>query len=122
MRDGNSPGTARAVPHAPSAAPRTAVTALTVSSERGNVTDDESETWPDPPGSTTEASDESTIVGPLTFPDAVFGVHALVAAALVPFLWGALQEGNLPLVGSLGLLIGLLLVTGVTMRRIAARR
>jgi hypothetical protein len=85
----------------------------------------DNENWNDPPGVSDDvdgAEEASTLIGPLTFPDLVFGAHALVAVALVPFLWGAVQEGNLPLVGSLGLLVGLLLIAGVTMRRIAARR
>jgi hypothetical protein len=86
------------------------------------VTDDESETWGDPPSLSADTDEGSTLVGPVSFPDLVFGAHALVAVGLTPFLWSALQAGNLPLVGSLGLLIGLLLLAGVTMRRIAARR
>ena len=84
------------------------------------MTDDKSEAWDDPPG--LNGDDDSTVSGTLSFPNLVFGVHALVALGLVPFVWSALQAGNLPLVGSLGLLMALLLVAGVTMRRIAARR
>ena len=86
------------------------------------MTNDESESWGDPPSLSADSDDGSPLVGPFSFPDLVFGVHALVAVGLTPFLWGALQAGNLPLVGSLALLIGLLLYAGVTMRRIAARR
>jgi hypothetical protein len=84
------------------------------------VTDDDSAAWNDPPG--LNGDDDSTASGPLSFPNLVFGAHALVAVGLVPFVWSAFQAGNLPLVGSLGLLIALLLVAGVTMRRVAARR
>lgn len=85
------------------------------------MSNDESDEWADPPGVDSD-DDHATLIGPLTFPDLVFGVHAVIAAVLVPFVWNAFQAGNFPLVGSLGLLIGLLLATGVTMRRIAARR
>jgi hypothetical protein len=96
-------------------------TALTPSPLRRDVSNDNSDEWADPPG--VDGDDEQTpLIGPLTLPDLVFGVHAVIAAVLVPFVWNAFQAGNFPLVGSLGLLIGLLLVTGVTMRRIAARR
>jgi hypothetical protein len=103
---------------------RSAVTALPVSHVRPGVTDDESEKWGDPPSlsADTDTDERSTLVGPFSFPDLVFGAHALVAVGLTPFLWNALQAGNLPLVGSLALLVGLLLYAGVTMRRIAARR
>lgn len=56
------------------------------------------------------------------FPAVAFGLHAIVALALVPFAWDALQAGNLPLVGSLTLLSTLILILGVVVRRIAKRR
>jgi hypothetical protein len=101
-----------------------AITPLLTGRVRVGVTDQEHE-WNDPPSvdaGDTGDDERSTLVGPLTFPDLVFGVHAVVAVVLLPFVWNAVQEGNLPLVGSLGLLIALLLAAGVTMRRIAARR
>jgi hypothetical protein len=85
------------------------------------VSNDNSDEWADPPG-VDDGEEPSTLVGPVTFPDLVFGVHALIALVLTPFVWSAFQEGNLPLVGSLGLLILLLLAAGVTMRRIAIKR
>lgn len=101
-----------------------ATTPISTCPVRAAVSNDETEAWNDPPGVNDDdgGTDESTLVGPLTFPDVVFGVHAVVALALVPFVWSAFQAGNLPLVGSLGLLVGLLLMAGVVMRRIAARR
>lgn len=98
---------------------------MTVTAVRERVSNDNSDGWDDPPSVDVGDGDDdgnATLVGPVTFPDVVFGVHALVAAVLLPFVWGAFREGNLPLVGSLGLLIVLLLVAGVTMRRIAAAR
>ena len=87
------------------------------------VSNDNSDEWGDPPGvDGVDDAEPSTLVGPLTFPDLVFGIHALVAVVLAPFAWSAFQAGNLPLVGSLGLLMTLLLVAGVTMRRIAIKR
>jgi hypothetical protein len=85
------------------------------------VSNDESDEWADPPGVDGD-EERATLIGPLTFPDLVFAAHAAIAAVLLPFVWNAFQADNLPLVGSLGLLIALLLATGVTMRRIAARR
>jgi hypothetical protein len=41
---------------------------------------------------------------------------------VLPFLWLAYQEGNLPLVGSLGLMMVLLLTAGVAAGRVTARR
>lgn len=87
------------------------------------MSDDDSERWNDPPGvNAGDDGSDGSASGPLSLPNLVFGAHAVVALALVPFLWNAFQAGNLPLVGSLGVLIGLLLVAGVTMRRIAASR
>ena len=86
------------------------------------MSNDNSDEWGDPPSVDGGDEEHATLIGPLTFPDLVFGVHAVIAAVLLPFVWNAFQAGNFPLVGSLGLLIALLLATGVTMRRIAARR
>jgi hypothetical protein len=91
------------------------------------VSDTGADEWNDPPGLDADGSGDgeeggSTVLGPVSFPDIVFGLHALVGVALLPFLVDAVRAGNLPLVGSLGLLIALLLTAGVFMRRIAARR
>ncbi|ERG90136.1 MAG: hypothetical protein J07HQW1_00150 [Haloquadratum walsbyi J07HQW1] len=56
------------------------------------------------------------------FPAVAFGLHAILALALIPFAWNALQAGNLPLVGSLALLSTLILILGAVIRRIAKRR
>ncbi len=46
------------------------------------------------------------------FPAIAFGLHAILALALIPFAWDALQAGNFPLVGSLALLSTLILILG----------
>lgn len=60
--------------------------------------------------------------GPFSLPQLVVGIHALGAGAVLPFIWLAYQEGNLPLVGSLGLIVVLLLTAGVAAGRVTARR
>jgi hypothetical protein len=79
---------------------------------------EQSKTKGDNTGSQSRGSQTRASVG---FPEIVFGMHAIVAVALLPFIWDALQTGNLPLVGSLTLLGGLLVGLGVVMRRVAAR-
>ncbi|CAJ51139.1 uncharacterized protein Hqrw_1011 [Haloquadratum walsbyi C23] len=56
------------------------------------------------------------------FPAIAFGLHAILALALIPFAWDALQAGNFPLVGSLALLSTLILILGAMIRRVAKRR
>jgi VIT1/CCC1 family predicted Fe2+/Mn2+ transporter len=69
-----------------------------------------------------ESGSDDSLPGPFSLSQLVRGLHFLSAGLLTPFAWFAYQEGNLPQVASLGLLIALLLVAGVVTGRIAERR
>jgi hypothetical protein len=86
------------------------------------VPDDDLEEHLDPELDPVEQSGGESLPGPFSLSQLVVGVHALGAGAVLPFLWLAYQEGNLPLVGSLGLIVVLLLTAGVAAGRVTARR
>ncbi|MFC5365465.1 hypothetical protein [Salinirubrum litoreum] len=69
-----------------------------------------------------ESGSDDTIPGPFSLSQLVRGLHFLVAGLLTPFVWFAYQDGNLPQVASLGLLVALLLAAGVVTGRITERR
>jgi hypothetical protein len=69
-----------------------------------------------------ESGSDDSIPGPFSLSQLVRGLHFLSAGLLTPFAWFAYQDGNLPQVASLGLLVALLLVAGVVTGRIAERR
>jgi hypothetical protein len=66
-------------------------------------------------------SDDS-LPGPFSLSQLVRGFHFITAGIIAPFAWLAYQDGNLPQVASLCLLIALLIVAGVVTGRIAERR
>jgi hypothetical protein len=69
-----------------------------------------------------ESGSDDSLPGPFSLSQLVRGFHVLTAGLLTPFVWFAYQDGNLPQVASLGLLVVLLLVAGVVTGRITERR
>ena len=87
------------------------------------TTDDDIDDYLDPElDPVSESGTDDSIPGPFSLSQLVRGLHFLVAGLLTPFVWFAYQDGNLPQVASLGLLVALLLVAGVVTGRIAERR
>lgn len=69
-----------------------------------------------------ESGGDDSLPGPFSLSQLVRGFHFLTAGLITPFAWFAYQDGNLPQVASLGLLVVLLLAAGVVTGRIAERR
>jgi VIT1/CCC1 family predicted Fe2+/Mn2+ transporter len=85
--------------------------------------DDDIDDYLDPDLDPVSASDgDDSLPGPFSLSQLVRGIHFLTAGLITPFAWLAYQDGNLPQVASLGLLIALLLVAGVVTGRITERR
>lgn len=85
--------------------------------------DDDIDDYLDPELDPVSASDgDDSLPGPFSLSQLVRGFHFLTAGLITPFAWFAYQDGNLPQVASLGLLIALLLVAGVVTGRVTERR
>jgi VIT1/CCC1 family predicted Fe2+/Mn2+ transporter len=85
--------------------------------------DDDIDDYLDPELDPVSASNgDDSLPGPFSLSQLVRGFHFLTAGLITPFAWFAYQDGNLPQVASLGLLIALLLVAGVVTGRVTERR
>jgi len=85
--------------------------------------DDEEYLDPDlDPVAEREGGDEWWLPGRLRLAHLVAGVHVMTALAVLPFIWLAVLDDNLPQILTLSVLMGLLLVTAVVTGRIADRR
>lgn len=85
--------------------------------------DDDIDDYLDPDLDPVSASDgDDSLPGPFSLSQLVRGFHFLTAGLITPFAWFAYQDGNLPQVASLGLLIAMLLAAGVVTGRITERR
>jgi hypothetical protein len=65
---------------------------------------------------------DDTVPGPLSLAGLVVGVHLLVATALLPFAWLALQSGDHAQAAGLAAMAGLAVGVGVVFGRYTAAR
>jgi VIT1/CCC1 family predicted Fe2+/Mn2+ transporter len=87
------------------------------------TTDDDLDEYLDPElDPVSESGSDDSLPGPFSLSQLVRGFHFLTAGLITPFAWFAYQDGNLPQVASLGLLVAMLLVAGVVTGRITERR
>ena len=85
------------------------------------MSDDDIEDHLDPELDPVRESDGS-LPGPFSLPQLVVGIHLLAATALLPFVWSAYTNGNIPQAATLVLMIAMLAVAGVAAGRVTERR